>query len=52
LKVELKSDDLKIILLSLNAMTIKGSDSGTVSSLINRVGKSYEKAIESESKNG
>ena len=45
MKVELTEGDLQIITMAIDNMTIKGKDAPVIATLINKLGKSIEKAM-------
>ena len=45
MKVELSQDDLQVLIMSIEAMTIKGKDAPVIAKLILKLSKSFEKSV-------
>lgn len=50
MKVELSTDDLRNVLLSLQNLPIKGQDAPIIAVLLEKIGKAFEKSAEKDLK--
>ena len=50
MKIDLSSDDMRNILVALQSIQITGKDAPVIATLLQKVGKAFEKAVEKESK--